>query len=392
MVNVYSGDNPSQLAFNALVDLYENGNTVAPRGKKVKELRPVIFEFKNPLNRVTFVKGRRVNPFFQQAEALWILAGRSDVKWLTKFNKNMAQFSDDGEYFNAPYGERLRFWGKNDYRNYSYNPYDQLLDVYEKLKADNDTRQAVASIYNPQFDNISYQGKDTPCNLQVLFKIRDNKLDITVFNRSNDLIYGTFGANLCQFATIQEVVASWLKIEVGTYYQVTDSLHTYLEDYGYKEADKIFQAYKVGKDDLTGTTFQATSRFVKHFEFENEPRITASVTEFLSFIDIYFEGLDRAIQDDSSIKNDDVMDGVLAITSEIPDDYFRNTVYSMIAYRGSRLDNFPLFVKAMKLMADSQWKLSCLYFMYNKYKDQKDFINIYAHYPKEMKAYIERRD
>lgn len=105
MVHVFSGDNPTQLYLDALISLLKEGDEVSPQGKPVKEIRPAIFEYKNADNKVTFLRGRTINPFFQLAEAMWILAGRSDVKWLTQYNRNMASFSDDGETFNAPYGE-----------------------------------------------------------------------------------------------------------------------------------------------------------------------------------------------------------------------------------------------------------------------------------------------
>jgi hypothetical protein len=48
-----------------------------------------------------------------------------------------------------------------------------------------------------------------------------------VFNRSNDAIWGAYGANAVQFAFLQEYVASALDIRMGSYTQVSDSLHIY---------------------------------------------------------------------------------------------------------------------------------------------------------------------
>jgi hypothetical protein len=50
---------------------------------------------------------------------------------------------------------------------------------------------------------------------------------MTVFNRSNDAIWGAYGANAVQFAFIQEYVASALEVMIGPYTQVSDSLHIY---------------------------------------------------------------------------------------------------------------------------------------------------------------------
>lgn len=163
----FTGDNPSVLQVKSFFSVLEKGSEVKPRGKRIKELRPSTFEFQNPYRRFTFMRGRKVNPFFTLAESLWIISGRSDVQFLDAFNKNMKSFSDDGQFFNASYGERLRAWGSNKLHEQLYNPVDQMYDAYYKLKEDPDTRQAVMVISNPHFDNSRYtvleKGRDIAC-------------------------------------------------------------------------------------------------------------------------------------------------------------------------------------------------------------------------------------
>jgi thymidylate synthase len=388
-VKVFSGDNPSQLYMNALITLLLEGDEVSPRGKKIKEVRPAVFEYTNPKNRVTFLKGRVINPFFQLAEALWILAGRSDVKWLTDYNKSIAQFSDDGEYFNAPYGERLRYWNKNDASGFIFNPMDQLRDVYEKIKADPDTRQAVAIIYNPIFDHAEKKTKDRPCNLTLTFKLRNGKLDLTVFNRSNDLHWGTFGANLCQFATIQEVVASWLGVEVGTYYQITDSLHIYLEDYGAQETDKVLNAYGLDKNNLDGAVIPT----VKQFVFENEPRFNSNFDQFESILRYYFNTLDYVLAKyETMYKHNDIMVGILEELERCPDPYLRMTFQAMFVKQAHNRKDINAVITGMKRMVDCSWKVSCLRFLSKAYGDNEEFKSIYSHFDDDIKNYIERKE
>ena len=135
----FKGKNPTTMYYEAIQALIKDGDECSPRGKLIKELRPASVEFQNPFNRVTFLGSRRINPFFQIAESLWICSGRADVEWLCQFNANMKSFSDDGVYFNAPYGERIRTWNKNAAHNVIINPIDQLVDAYLKLMADKDT-------------------------------------------------------------------------------------------------------------------------------------------------------------------------------------------------------------------------------------------------------------
>jgi hypothetical protein len=62
---------------------------------------PVATVYHHPWERVLISQTRDANPFFHLMEALWILAGRYDVKFLTEFNKRMADYSDDGSEFKS---------------------------------------------------------------------------------------------------------------------------------------------------------------------------------------------------------------------------------------------------------------------------------------------------
>lgn len=384
---IFTGESPSAMYMEALTSLTDLGELVSPRGKDIKELRPVIFEFKNPLKRVTFLRGRLINPFFQLSETLWILAGRSDVKWLTRYNASIAQFSDDGVNFNAPYGERLRKWGTNTSEGVILkNSLDQLLDVYKKIKEDPDTRQAVAVIYNGAFDHADKKTLDRPCNLLLTFKLRDGYLDMTVMNRSNDLHWGTFGANLCQFSTIIEVMASWLGVKVGTYYHITDSLHIYLNDYGYKETENIYNAYGIQANDNV-------LPHVEEFYFEDEPRVSFNYKDFQNFLDSYFYVLDPHLNDDGTFDKYHRWNRVYSsIEKYISDEYFKMTLLAMCAYRAHKSGNVQPMIHFLGKMKDCSWKVSCLRFLYNKYSEVKEFTNLYSHYSNELCDYISRKN
>lgn len=96
------------------------------------------------------------------------------------------------------------------------------------------------------------QSKDVCCNLEVLFLIREETgiklrndwqgeghsltsegttpiryLDMTVINRSNDLVWGALGANVVHFSFLQEYMAYAVGCEVGRYYQISNNLHAY---------------------------------------------------------------------------------------------------------------------------------------------------------------------
>lgn len=373
-MKIFTGNNPSLLYLQSFNELMVYGDEYAPRGKKIKELRPVTFEFTDPRNRVTFLRGRKINPFFNLAESLWIISGHSDVEFLDAFNKNMKNFSDDGKYFNASYGERIRYFTKNDLHGIILNPVDQLQDAYLKLKDDHDTRQAVIVISNPLFDNFRYtkveQGKDIACNLIITFKIRDGKLCMTVFNRSNDIIYGLFGANLCQFSTIQELMASWLGVEVGTYTHITDSLHTYLDSYGSGENKSILDCH-AGIGNSVVEDFSMYEESID-FEFGTEPRMSMSYEKFDAFLSFFWGGVVGNLFNDTIVSTqykqlcDTIHNEKFNNTVDL---YWLMTIDAMLAYRLVRLGKYKECLEVINdYIPNSRWKVSMMYFLKNTIK------------------------
>ena len=373
------GENPTKMYLQSIKDLMANGDEVSPRGKLVKELRPACIEFLNPYSRVTFLGGRRINPFFQVAESLWILSGKADVEWLTKFNANMSMFSDDGKWFNAPYGERIRTWNKNALHNVVINPIDQLADVYRKLVNDKDTRQAVIVISNPMFDNSKYtideKGKDIACNLVITFKIRHDSLNMTVFNRSNDTHWGVFGANLCQFSTIQETLLNWLRksgntelssLKMGTYNQITDSLHIYMDSYGSKCTDEVMDYYKENPEEELEVDFLLDSD-----KGNFEPRMRLSAEEFDAFISVFWSVINPYLMDDETLADDERCEEVFGKVGLVDgmyrrgviDDYWLMVIQAMLSYRLVKIGVLSKALNYMSVMTDCQWKVSMMFFL-----------------------------
>lgn len=183
---------------------------------------PVAITYMHPSEKVLINIKRDANPFFHIMESMWILAGRKDVAFLDVFNKQMVNYSDDGLVFNAPYGYRMR----------EHFGLDQIAGVIQLLQHDKHTRQAVIQIWDPE--DLNKHTKDKACNMQVVFRIRtDNvgteRLYMTVYNRSNDILWGALGANVVQFSMLQEYVAAHLGLWVGPYTQISNALHAYID-------------------------------------------------------------------------------------------------------------------------------------------------------------------
>lgn len=180
---------------------------------------PVTTLYTHPHERVVWWSERDANPFFHLFESLWMLAGRNDVEFLKQFAKRMETFSDDGKTFHGAYGNRWRNWFNED----------QLKIIIEILRKNPDDRRCVLQMWDPDTD-LGKTGKDFPCNTNAYFWINTHgRLDMTVCNRSNDIIWGAYGANAVHFSVLQEYVAVGVGVPMGQYWQMSNNYHAYVD-------------------------------------------------------------------------------------------------------------------------------------------------------------------
>ncbi|HUY77067.1 MAG TPA: thymidylate synthase [Ktedonobacterales bacterium] len=220
--------------------------SVAPiqesRDQNTRELLHATFTLHDPRQRIVF--RRPINPAFAIAEVIWILAGANGADFLRFWNPRMMRFTDDQDrqLFHGAYGFRLgsqpTLNGEAPARlRHEIAPagapdgvprLDQIRTAYEALRQTPHSRQVVLQIWDSRFDlpRPAPMSRDIPCNLVSHLLVRNGKLEWLQVMRSNDLIWGT-PYNFIQFTTIQEIIAGWLGVEVGTYNHLSDSLHVY---------------------------------------------------------------------------------------------------------------------------------------------------------------------
>lgn len=183
-----------------------------------------VTEYEEPVHRVLFNKKRDANHVFHLMETIWMFAGRSDVKWLEQFNSRYGSYADpDGRVWGA-YGARWRtaFWVGDT------NTRDQILEIIRVLKSDPGSRQAVLQMWDAHLD-LGTKHADRPCNTHVYFDCRGGVLNMTVCCRSNDVLWGAYGANVVHFSFLQELIAAGIGIPVGTYRQMSNNFHVYTD-------------------------------------------------------------------------------------------------------------------------------------------------------------------
>ena len=152
---------------------------------------------------------------YAEAEWQWYVSGDRNVSKLKdiygKVPKIWSTMTDGKGNVNSNYGWQ---WIRGR----------QLDRVITMLKNNSNTRQAAISIYDGK--EINDYDNDTPCTYAVQFTVLNNKLNMCVVMRSNDLWYGFCNDQYC-FSNLQVLVAHETKYEIGEYYHFAHNLHLY---------------------------------------------------------------------------------------------------------------------------------------------------------------------
>ncbi len=193
------------------------------RGGRTYELLHVGLSVEDPRQRWVVCRQPPLNVAFALAEVIWILGGRRDAAFLSPWNSRLPEFVGNASHLHGAYGHRLRH----------HFGYDQLARAFSALQNSPESRQVVLQLWDPAIDFPAADGApraaDVPCNVMSIVKVRRGRLEWMQIVRSNDLFLGV-PYNLVQFTFLQEVLAGWLRLEPGTYNQLSDSLHVYERD------------------------------------------------------------------------------------------------------------------------------------------------------------------
>jgi thymidylate synthase len=220
--NAKTADAAWRLAAEMLLD-GSGVRTQDGRSGNTREILHCALTVENPRARWVLSRKPSINPAFAIVESFWILAGRNDAKLINFWNPALPRFSGQTDRYPGAYGHRLR-------KHYEL---DQIEAAFKVLSVNPNGRQVMLQIWDPRTDMPLPDGTpaaaDIPCNICSLIKVRDGRLEWLQLLRSNDLFRG-LPYNFIQFTILQEVMAGWLGLELGSYNHVADSLHVYETD------------------------------------------------------------------------------------------------------------------------------------------------------------------
>jgi len=203
----------------------DEGKIVSPRGQKTFELSSPYTSRIDACRAIVLEPQRKVGYRLLCAEAAYILEGSNRVAILAPYGKHIARYSDDGVTFFGAYGPKL---------------HDQWDYCINKLKQDQDTRQAVINIWreNPP------KTRNVPCTLSWQFLLRNNELNLNVTMRSSDSwmgwVYDVFAQAMVIAATCLQLRHLYPGIQPGSVYLTAGSQHLYESNWA--QAREIIQA------------------------------------------------------------------------------------------------------------------------------------------------------
>ena len=280
---VFEADTANQVWSKFADEFNQQNKTVISGGRLGTNLEILHagFTLKDPRQRWVTARKPGINPAFALAEALWILNGSNDAGIINAWNPILPKYSGNSKNYHGAYGFRLR----------SQFGFDQVERAFKALSKNSESRQVVLQIWDPPSDFPSSNGQpaaqDIPCNVCSFLKVRNGKLDWMQVMRSNDFFRG-LPYNIVQFTTIQEIMAGWLNLEIGSYNHISDSLHLY-------ESDQSLEFFDNGEDLLNDDDLflskKESDRIIKKL-FTGMKKMTVTDLDLGSFEKIFEDKID----------------------------------------------------------------------------------------------------
>lgn len=253
-MKVYSNVHDAYLG--TLADIYDNPDSVsAPRGQKVREKFNYQFMITNPTTESIVTKDEERNKViddyskkefdlynsctnsaedFGKASKFWLKLANPDGTVNSAYGYLIWKYKSHGSDFETEMVCTSPPKFKGDGSLNVMTPVRRTPWEWAKqsLIADKDTRQAILRFSLPEHQFMG--NKDQTCTMHGIFMIRDNKLNLTITMRSNDLTLGLV-YDLPWFISLIHRMRDELKdvypdLEIGNYSHYVHNLHIYDRD------------------------------------------------------------------------------------------------------------------------------------------------------------------
>lgn len=198
------------------------GSTMQSRkiDSNYREIVGITFVIENPVKNRIYNPVRSVDYDYAEKYYNFLISGENNIDVLAEDYPKIKEFVNRGslpENFSTLYGPRIL---------------DQLPNILKLLKEKPTSRWATINVLYRE-DKKIWDAKTTmeyPCCMNLQFFIRENKLQLVVNMRSNN-IFSTVCYDVYLFTKLQSHVADLLKIKTGKYIHQINSAHLYGKDY-----------------------------------------------------------------------------------------------------------------------------------------------------------------
>ena len=203
-----------------LNEVIYNGKYTYKDDSKIKEVIGVHKQIKNPYsNSIINISADKFASYVKKGIfdiAEYPIKGEALFDYVTSLDdEHQIYLDDDG--FIYTYSERLQ----------NYNDINQLDVIINRLNKNINSNRAIAVTYNPMVD---MNRQDIPCLQLIQALVRDDKLILSVYFRSNDL-YGAFPSNMMFLTYLGMKIANELRVQFDYIDYHCSSLHIYETDY-----------------------------------------------------------------------------------------------------------------------------------------------------------------
>jgi thymidylate synthase len=259
--------NFSNQFIDTIIDIESDGDVSQPRDLKVKELQFGHIAI-DPTRPIADFEARGFNWKYLAGEMAWYLKKDRDVDYIGQFSGFWSNITNPNtNEINSNYGSLV------------FNK-EQFGWAVDSLLKDKNSRQAIMFFNQPKFQ---FEGnKDFVCTMYANFFIRNNKLNMKIQMRSNDIFYGlTFDAPF--FSFLHQSVYLILKdqysdLELGVYHHFADNIHFYERHF------ELAEEIKSNRISSEGHTFELKDKFIDYTSSDGV-KLTNAATEFITRID-----------------------------------------------------------------------------------------------------------
>lgn len=218
----------------------------------IKEINPIVAVIHDPQN-----VDLAVNPFLVPLTMEKIEAYKKEIlspilpegKAYTYGNKLRAYFYPDAqdvkelvdskEFKDFEFGQ-----GPHLDKNVNYLgkgcEIDQINDIIDALKRNRDGKWGIGITWHPA-EELMRKHKSSPCLVLIHALVQDEKLNLTVYFRSHDMVQG-WPENAYGCAAIQREIADGIGVEPGILTIISNSAHNY--SHYYQQVEDMLKKYK----------------------------------------------------------------------------------------------------------------------------------------------------